>query len=72
MIQITPAASTTAATPTSLGATSSPTFIPATPIPIGQRVEMIACLCFVNTLALHRSTIALQRCSGRKGKYSPS
>ncbi|RXN26722.1 hypothetical protein ROHU_005667 [Labeo rohita] len=38
---------------------------PTTPIPGGQRVEMIVCLCFVNTLALHRSTIALQRCAGR-------
>ncbi len=37
----------------------------STPIPVGQSVEMITCLCFVNTRALRGGTIALQRCTGR-------
>ncbi len=38
---------------------------PATPIPIGQRAEIITCLCFMNTLAMPGCTIAQQRCTGR-------
>ncbi len=39
------------------------TSTPATPIPIGQRAEMITCLCFVNTLSMPGGTIAQQRCT---------
>ncbi len=54
------------------------------PIPVGQRVQMITCLCFVNTLALRaRHHCACKdvpgeaqslddRSSFPKGKYSPS
>ncbi len=41
------------------------TYTPATPIPVGQRAEIITCLCFVNTLAIPGGTIAQQRCTGR-------
>ncbi len=34
-------------------------------IPVGQRAEMVTCLCFVNTLAMRCGTIAQQRCTGR-------
>ncbi len=55
------------------------TSTPATPI--GQRAELITCLCFVNTLTIPGGTIAQQRCTGRSAiirrpivifKYSPS
>ncbi len=60
------------------------TSTPATPIPVGQRVQIITCLCFVNTLALRaRHHCACKdvpgeaqslddRSSFPKGKYSPS
>ncbi len=38
---------------------------PATPIPVGQRAEIITCLCFVNTLAVPSGTIVQRRCTRR-------
>ncbi len=60
------------------------TSTPATPIPVGQRVQMITCLCFVNTLTLRARHHCVckdvpgeaqsldDRSSFPKGKYSPS
>ncbi len=38
---------------------------PRHPHPRWAKGQLITCLCFVNSLALHGGTIALQRCTGR-------